>query len=205
MKTSHFTLIASAALALTVAGCGKAASGDNSAGASIDNLTSKPDGGDTATETEVAVNGMVAETPVVAAAFANQAAAGDQFEIQSSELAKTKAGSAVVKSFAAMLVTEHTKSTADLRAAAAKAAPGVVPAPVLTAEQQANLLALKNAATGDAFDKLYAQVQVPSHENALALMRGYAERGDTPSLKAFAGATATVVEKHLDAARKLAK
>lgn len=191
-------------LVLTLAACGSQP-GENNAGTAAANLTTKPDGEEIATETAVDINGMVSNTPTVAAEFANQAAAGDQFEIRSSQLAATKAGSAAVKSFAAMLVTEHTKSTADLKAAGAQASPAIVPAPVLTAEQTANLDALAKAANGAAFDMLYAQVQVPSHENALALLRGYAERGDTPSLKAFAAATAPVVEKHLDAARKLPK
>lgn len=198
------TFALASTLALALAACGSQP-GQNSGASAADNLTSKPDGEEVATETSVDINGMVSNTPTVAAEFANQAAAGDQFEIRSSQLAATKAGSAAVKSFAAMLVTEHTKSTADLTAAAAKASPAVVPAPVLTAEQTANLDALAKAANGKAFDTLYAQVQVPSHENALALLRGYAERGDTPALKAFAAATAPVVEKHLDAARKLPK
>lgn len=192
------------AATLLLAACGQNSAGENGATAA-ENLTTKPDGNDIAVDTEVVQNGAVANTPTTAAEFANAAAAGDQFEIKSSQLAATKAGSAGVKSFAAMLITEHTKSTNDLNAAAAQASPAIVPAPALTAEQQANLDALGKAAKGQAFDTLYAQLQVPSHENALALMQGYAARGDQTALKVFASKTAPVVGKHLEQARGLVK
>lgn len=199
--------ILAASLAVTLTACGGGGTKDEGTGnaaSAAGNLTSKPDGGETATDTKVAVNGMVAVTPVIAAEFANQAAASDQFEIRSSQLAARQAGSAGVKSYASMLIAEHTKSTNELRAAAAQAKPAVTPTPVLTPEQDANLTALA-AAKGPAFDALYAQVQLPAHENALAALRGYAERGDQAALRAFAAKTAPVVEKHLEQARALAK
>lgn len=201
------TLTLAAVLALTLAACGgrEAENATGNAASAAGNLTSGPDGTEAASDTNVMMNGAVTVTPTNAAEFANMAAASDQFEIQSSQLAATKAASAGVKDFASMLVTEHTKSTAELKAAAAKLSPAVTPTPTLTAEQQANLDALRAAPSGAAFDQLYAQVQVPSHENALALMQGYAERGDQQALKDFAAKTAPVVEKHLETARGLAK
>lgn len=202
MKT---ILALSSALALTLAACGQSAPTDSDAGTAAANLTTKADGTETATETEVVQNGAVAITPTTAAEFVNEAAAGDQFEIQSSQLAATKAGSAAVKEYAAMLVTEHTKSTEALKAAGLQSAPAVTPAATLNAEQQANITALRNAPNGAEFDKLYAQVQVPAHENTLALMQGYSVRGDQPMLKMFASRTARVVQKHLEEARRLAQ
>ena len=192
------------AATLLLAACGQNSASETSASAA-ENLTTVPDSNDVAVDTEVVTNGTVASVPTTAAEFANAAAAADQFEIKSSQLAATKAGSAGVKSFAAMLLTEHTKSTADLTAAAAQAAPAIVPAASLTAEQQANLDALAKAPKGAAFDTLYAQLQVPAHENALALMQGYAARGDQVQLKVFASQTATSIKKHLEQARGLAK
>ena len=200
MKTTLFT--ATAALLLTA--CGSTAPADNSAGSAAANLTTEPDGTEVATQTDVMMNGTAVPAATTAAEFANMAAASDQFEIKSSQLAATQASSAGVKSYAAMLVQEHTKSTNDLKAAASQGSPAVTPAPQLTAEQQANLDALVKA-RGPAFDTLYAQLQVPAHENALAMLQGYAARGDQPALKAFASKTAPVVEKHLEQARGLAK
>lgn len=201
MKT--LTLVGAAAV-LALSACGSNKTGEGDAGSAATNLTTEPSGNDLATDTNVMMNGAVAVTPTTAAEFANMAAASDQFEIKSSQMAATQASSAGIKTFAAMLVKDHAKSTADLKAAAAKGIPAVTPAPAMTAEQQANINALTKA-KGPAFDTLYAQVQVPAHENALAMLQGYAARGDQAALKAFASKTAPVVEKHLAEARGLAK
>ena len=142
-------------------------------------------------------------TPANAQAFVDAAAASDMFEVESSKLAETKGKDPAVKDFAAMMVKDHTKSSEELKAAAAKASPPPSVAPKLSAAQQAGLDALK--AAGDDFDRLYAQKQVAAHEQALAMLRAYAEGGDAAPLKDFAGKTAPVVAGHLDAARKLAK
>lgn len=197
------TLAAALAMALSACG-GTPEDGTGNAASAAGNLTSQPDGEEIATDTKVMMNGSVAVTPTTAVDFANAAASSDMFEIRSSQLAARQAGSAGIKSYAAMMIAEHTKSTNELRAAAAQAVPAVAPAPVLSGEQEANLTALA-AASGEAFDALYAQVQVPAHENALATLRGYAARGDQAALRAFASKTAPVVEKHLQEARALAK
>lgn len=138
---------------------------------------------------------------VSAQSFVNQASASDMFEIESSKLAANMAKDPAVKSFASRMITDHTKSTADLKAAAAKATPAVKVAPALSPDQQADLDALKNA--GADFDKLYAQKQVAGHQKALMLLHSYALNGDSPPLKDFARNTAPVVNEHLDMARKL--
>jgi putative membrane protein len=149
------------------------------------------------------------ETPAAGAAattaqgFADSAAASDMFEIESSKLANTMAKSADVKSFAQMMITDHTKSSAELKAAAGKATPAVTPAPKLAPDQQASLDSLKSA--GANFDKTYAQAQVDAHQKTLSLLQGYASAGDSEPLKAFASKTAPVVSQHLEKARTLAK
>lgn len=143
-----------------------------------------------------------APMPATAQEFADMAAASDTYEIQSSELAEQKAQDPAVKEFAAMLVKDHTKSTADLKTAAGQASPPITPAPALNPEQQANLDALR-AATGAEFDRLYMQQQVPAHEQALSMLQGYSAAGDVEPLKAFASKTAPVVQHHLEQARSL--
>lgn len=197
------TLAAAMALTLTACGGREAEDGTGNAASAAGNLTTQPDGGEIATDTKVAMNGSIAVTPVIAADFANAAAASDLFEIRSSQLAARQASSAGVKSYATMMIAEHTKSTNELRAAAAQGVPAVTPAPVLTAGQEAELTALAGA-NGAAFDTAYARAQVTAHENTLATLQGYAARGDQAALKAFAAKTAPVVEKHLADARALA-
>ena len=198
-------LVSAAALALSLAACGPRGGVSQNDAESAANLTSPPDGEDAAATTEVMMNGTAVSTPITASDFANQAASADQFEIRSAQLAATKAGSAAVKSFAATLAQHHAKSTSDLTAAAAQGVPPTTPAAALSPEQQANLDALNKAPNGAEFDRLFAQLQVPAHENALALMQGYAVRGDQPRLKQFASQAVPMIQRHLEQARGLAR
>ena len=139
--------------------------------------------------------------PATAQGFVDAAAASDMFEVESSKLAETMGKASGVKAFAAMMVRDHTQSTADLKAAAAKANPAPAVAPKLTPEQQVDLAALKGA--GDNFDRLYAEKQVGGHEKALAMLKAYADKGSDPALEAFATKAVPIVSGHLDRAKQL--
>ncbi len=136
--------------------------------------------------------------------FADKAAKSDAFEIAAAKLAKTHSDSADVKKFAATMIEGHTGSTARIKAAAAKAKPEIKPDATLTSDQQSTLDDLGKLKGSD-FDKAYIDNQIAAHEDALSLMKSYADKGDTPSLKAAAGEIAPVVQKHLDMARALKK
>lgn len=129
--------------------------------------------------------------------FADTMAASDQYEIEAGKLAQDKATAQGLKDFGKMMVTDHTKSTDMLKDAGAKANPPITPNPVLNAEQEANLAALR-AATGADFDTAYKAQQVAAHEKALAGLKDYAANGEVPELKQFATDTAKVVQTHLD-------
>lgn len=141
-----------------------------------------------------------AEMPTTAQAFADKVAASDAYEIEAGRLAQETGTSQAVKDFGAMMVEDHTTSTENLTAAAAQAS-GVSVNPQMTAKQQSDLEALRNA--GDRFDSTYKQQQVAAHEQALAMLRNYASSGDDQALRDFASQTATVVEGHLNQAREL--
>jgi len=137
--------------------------------------------------------------------FADTMGASDMFEIESGKLARTKAESADVKSFAAMLIIDHNKSTGDLKKAAAAAKPAIIPVPKMTAEQESNLAALRSATPGAAFDTLYLSQQIPAHEKALATLKSYAASGANADFKAFATKTQGPVSMHLERARALSQ
>lgn len=205
MKRS-IVLTTVAVLAISVAACGKKSS--ETAGANLsENATTVNEAGSVSNETAPA-NGMnaaaAAPAPMTAQAFADAASASDAYEIASSKLAETKANDAAVKSFAADMIKDHTKSTADLKAAAAKADSKPKPAGTMTADQQANLTKLQGLSGAD-FEKEYAAQQVDAHQKALAALQGYAVGGDSTPLKEFASDTSKVVEHHLDMAQKLPK
>jgi putative membrane protein len=191
------TLSTAVVLSFALAACGSASQNESSAtdanavttnevGSIDDNMTMAND---------------VTMAPATAGEFAAAAAASDLFEIESSKMAQSQAASAEVKSFAAMLVQDHSKSTAELKSIASKDSITLSP-PTLAPDMQSKIDALKSA-KGEAFDTLYLSQQVPAHETALKLHQGYAASGDNASLKAFASKTSTVVSKHLDEARAM--
>ena len=146
-----------------------------------------------------------AATPAAPAApapqeFVDKVAASDMFELEAAKLAQAQSTSDNVKAFAAMMIKDHTDSSARLKEAAATI-DGVTVTPALTAKQQMDLDALKKA--GDQFDTAYAQVQVVAHNEALTLLQGYADNGTEASLKTFAAGVAPVVQHHLDEAKQL--
>ena len=163
------------------------------------------DAPDQATETgEVDATAPAAAEPSAPAttpqAFIDAMASSDLYEIEAGKLAQQTGKSNKVKSFGAMMEKDHTASSAKLKDAADQSG-GLKPAGQMMPKHQQNLDALKSAA--DQFDKLYAQQQVAAHQEALSLLEGYARNGTEEPLKAFASATAPVVEGHLTQAREL--
>jgi putative membrane protein len=137
--------------------------------------------------------------PVDAATYVQKAAIGDLFEIESSKLAKAQATSPQIKSFAEMMVTDHTQSSQKIAAAA----PGM-PAPTQLDPQHQEQLAQLQKATGSEFDRTYLDMQVKAHTDALQLHQDYAANGGDPKLKAVAAEIVPVVSHHLEEAKRLA-
>ncbi len=148
-----------------------------------------------ATPTETATP-TAPPTPDAAApqGFVDTVAASDAYEIAAAKLAQDMGKSDGVKSFAQMMVKDHTTSSANLRTAVAEVGGGLVVAPTMTDQQQRNLD--QRRAAGENFDSIYAQQQVAAHEEALTLLQGQAADGTVAQLKTFAGNTAKVVEGH---------
>lgn len=132
-------------------------------------------------------------------AFANKVASSDQFEIESGTLAAGRSASAEVKAFGSMLVTDHRKSSADLKVVVGDNA---TLAPALEADQSAKLAALK-AANGAAFDRLFLEQQVEAHGKAYQMLTDFAADGSSEQLRSFATKVAPVVKQHLDKAKAI--
>jgi putative membrane protein len=134
--------------------------------------------------------------------FVNAAASTDMFEIQAAKLAEKRSKNADVKAFAAMMIHDHTKSTAALKAAIKASGAAVTLPSDLGGDMKAKLDALTTVPDAD-FDKAYIESQVSAHQTALGVMQAYAAGGDTPQIKDFAAKTATVVQMHLDKATSI--
>lgn len=133
--------------------------------------------------------------------YANMAAASDMYEIEAAQMAIDNSENAEVVELAEMIVTDHEKSTAELKAAAQQAQPAITVAASMTAEQQAMIDALEGA--GENFDQTWLEQQVTAHEKALAMVQDYAQNGDVEPLKQHASTVAGPIEMHLNRAREL--
>jgi len=135
------------------------------------------------------------QAPMSAATFIERARAGNAFEIESSRLAADKATQPALKTFARLMIDDH--SRADKRLAGLAADRGQTEAPVtMEPRQQRSMESLQNA-TGAEFDRLYASAQLEAHQMAVQLYQSYAETGTDEKLRAFARETLPVLQGHL--------
>ncbi|MEO7689188.1 MAG: DUF4142 domain-containing protein [Sphingomonas sp.] len=196
-KTASLTVIA---VVLALGGCGpkseKAAAATQN---SIDNAADTT--GMAISNAANSVKEAVTPTPG-AQDFTDKAAKSDAFEIASAKLAVDKAASPDLKSFAEMMIADHTASTAKIKKAASAAMPAIIPDSALTADQQGKLADLGKL-SGKDFDKGYADQQIDAHKDALSLMQIYTDKGDVAPLKAAAGEIAPKVQTHLDKIRAI--
>lgn len=186
------------AAALALSACGPDRDDSNAAATSTDAAMGMDDATASA---DAPVTADDAASGVTAQGFVDMMASGDMFEIESSKLAAMMAKNAELKAFASMMVADHEKSSAALKAAAGKLNPPITPAAAMDAAGQSDLAELK--AAGADFDKRYAERQIAAHEKASAALRSYAATGSEQELRKFAGETARVVELHLQKIRAI--
>jgi putative membrane protein len=129
-----------------------------------------------------------------AAVFLPKAAAANQFEIVTGQLAQQKASSSAIKDLGAMFVTDH---TAGLKAVTdAAAALGVTLPSSLPPKQQAIVDELSGL-SGEEFDAAFVQAQIPAHFKALRLYLLAAIRGENAQVRAVGQGGLPVITKHL--------
>lgn len=133
---------------------------------------------------------------MTSATYVMKAGAGDLYERQSSMLVMKSTTNPSLKTFTQDMITDHTKSTAAVKAAAMKA--GLHPAPPkLTSKQSSDMAALRSA-SGTSRDSLYITQQKAAHQDALALHQDESSMGTAAPLKAAATKIVPVVQHHID-------
>ena len=135
--------------------------------------------------------------------FVKEVAISDMFEIESSKLAQQK-GNAPEKTFASQMVTDHTKTSTELKGLVTG---GKVKADLPTAldsSHQSKLDKLKGE-SGKDFSSDYDSMQVSAHKDAVSLFERYAKGGENADLKNWAGKTLPALKHHLDMAQGLKK
>jgi putative membrane protein len=134
------------------------------------------------------------------AKFATAAANGGMAEVALGKLAQQMSTNDQIKSFGAMMVTDHGKANDELMGIA-KTKNITLPATV-DADHQKKMDDLSKL-TGKDFNKAYVDAMIDGHKKTLDLMQNEAKNGTDADLKAFAAKTAPTVQMHLDAINKI--
>jgi putative membrane protein len=134
--------------------------------------------------------------------FIKEAAMSDMLEIESAKIAEQK-GNAEEKKFAAMMVTDHTKTSTELKEMMPADLKPAMPT-ALDDSSQKKLGKLRDTKPED-FAGEYDPMQVSAHKDAVSLFERYGNGGDNPKLKDWAGKTLPALKHHLEMAQSLDK
>lgn len=134
--------------------------------------------------------------------FIKEAAMSDMTEIEAAKIAQQK-GNADEKKFAEMMLTDHTRTSSDLKSMVPENLKAALPGALDDASQK-KLAKLRDAKPED-FASEYDPMQVSAHKDAVSLFERYANGGDDPKLKDWAGKTLAALKHHLEMAQALDK
>ena len=134
--------------------------------------------------------------------FIKEAAMSDMLEIDAAKIAEQK-GNATEKTFAAQMITDHTKTSTELKAMVSGDMKAAIPT-ALDDSSQKKLDKLNKTKPED-FASEYDPMQVSAHKDAVSLFERYAKGGDDPKLKDWAGKTLPTLQHHLEMAQDMNK
>lgn len=190
----RYTLLAAAAVAvLSLGACQKKDAASNPADPGTSN--SAVNAAQDATSSAVGAASASTAGAVDTDAFVANAAISDMYEIQAGQIAQKKGQTQAIKDFGKTMVTDHTalsNSMKPLVVAAGKTAPSGLD------ERRKGLIDNLNAASAADFDKVYLDQQEAAHNEALTLMKGYADHGDDAGLRGGAQKALPKIQAHMD-------
>jgi putative membrane protein len=134
--------------------------------------------------------------------FFESAADGGMAEVEAGKLAQTKGSSAAVRSFAAMMVKDHTAANDKLQKIAEE---HDITLPTQLSPDHESMMSTLAGLSGTAFDQEYLRGQVKDHEATAALLQSESGSGQNADAKAFAKDTLPIVQTHLKKAKELAQ
>jgi putative membrane protein len=133
--------------------------------------------------------------------FIEEAANSGMFEVQVAQLAASKASDPNVKSFASMLVDQHTAANNELVKIANAKGVELPAAPKRSLRRDIEKLGKKN---GDEFDRDFVRnVGVKAHEKDIKMFQDASKDVKDAELKAFVDKTLPTLREHLAMAEKL--
>lgn len=134
----------------------------------------------------------------------------NQMEIELAKLAQVN-GTAAVKAYAQMMVTDHTKADKDLTAFAKKHGTATIPKETMTTDadkakdkSMTDQMAALKKVKGSEFDRQYLAMMVEGHDSTLADLKSASDTIADPELKTMvSGSVIPTVQTHADKAREL--
>ncbi|GAA0526987.1 DUF4142 domain-containing protein [Pigmentiphaga sp. GD03639] len=135
------------------------------------------------------------------ARFLQDAAESGQLEIGASQIAERNGSHPDVKSFAKMMVDDHTKVDGELKTLASSKG---VQLPAEPTRKVRSALSDLQKKSGPDFDKEYADdIAVDAHEDAVKLFEKAAKDAEDADVKAFAAKTLPNLQQHLAKGKEL--
>ncbi|TGE20575.1 DUF4142 domain-containing protein [Hymenobacter aquaticus] len=131
--------------------------------------------------------------------FMMSAAHSDQNEIQLSKLVLAKGATGMTKQHAEMMIKDHTKSTADLKALAQKKN---VALPADMDDEHKAIAKQMETLSGAALDKKFMDQMVMDHQKTLNTLKAHQSMTKDADLQGFIGKVTPVVQGHLDMSKK---
>jgi len=128
--------------------------------------------------------------------FAEQAASGGHFEVESSRLALQKGVGGELREFADMMVGDHTRANRELEDLAGRK--GLALPSRMEPEHQRKLDELRDR-QGKEFERAYRDAQFAAHDEAIDLFEEAARECKDLDLKSLAERTLPTLRRHRDA------
>jgi putative membrane protein len=147
------------------------------------------------------VNSALGIAPTTAD-FVKEVAMSDMTEIAAAKIGQER-GNAQEKAFATQMITDHTKTSEELKSMVPAEARAAIPT-ALDSSSQSKIDKLKNAKPDD-FSSDFDAMQVSAHKDAVSLFERYAKGGEDVKLKEWAGKTLPALQHHLEMAQSLGK
>ena len=121
-------------------------------------------------------------------------------EVELGRLAWTKASSSEVKSFAQLMVDDHTKANNELKALAQQKN---ITLPIAMSNERQKKVENFAEKTGSEFDREYIDLMVREHKEAIDEFEDQAEEGNDAELKSWASSKVSTLRHHLQEAERI--
>jgi putative membrane protein len=192
MKRSFITLLSAVALLISAAGC---SSNDSVKQAEAVN-EAKAD----STTADTDMGKVEKEGKEYDAEFLANAASGGMLEVEMGKAVAARAVTPDAKKFAEQMVSDHTKSNAELMALATKKN---VTLPTALSDKHKDVLKDVTEEKGVKMDQEYMKEMLKDHQEDVKEFTDASIKASDPDIKAFAAKNVPVLQMHLDMVTKM--